>query len=177
MVVEHLYALTVSQLADIRLIAVKRSKLMFDIETLPTDSPKATRQDLESRLQRCGCELKEAIPAEFRDDSELMMLVSSPPKVLWWNVDRTDILSETVIEWIEIALYADHEDAEAAKAGDIADLKLLFFFGTEQAKQVAISIYRLYRREFALNKILESKLVPSTLLPPRSLPEPTELNR
>lgn len=130
--------LTVGQIAKIRSISVKCSYLTDEIGKLSPEA-KEGRQTLERRRQQLYDELTDLLPAHAAEDAELMRILMSPPKGLWLNLDRTEILLDNVTQWIQIMrMCVDEEE------GDIAEIKGLFFFGSKEAFDVFKNLLRKY---------------------------------
>ena len=131
--------LSIEQLAHARSLSVKISYLLGEIAALPTQASESGRAMLHRRLEQLNNELAEALPQHAADDRELMNIILHPPKGLWLYLNRSEILLSQILQWVEVM-----NNPLKPQDQTIAELKLLFFFGSEEALNVFLALHSQY---------------------------------
>ncbi len=98
-------------------------------------------------------ELAESLPAAAVADRELMGIILHPPKGLWLCLHRSDITLTHVLNWIDVM----QNDLNAQKQ-EIAQLKLLFFFGCQEALTIFLALHSNFdRQQNTIAQLLKTK--------------------
>jgi hypothetical protein len=150
--------LTISQLAKARSVSVKISYLVLEIEQLPVDANKEGKQSLIRRLEQLNNELADSLPPCALEDHELRNLIFNPPKGLWLNLERCEIKLDLVLSWVKQMdhwVYCEDDTPDPQQAGRIiAELKLLFYFGSQEALNVFLDLHQKWVKEAKIVKKL-----------------------
>lgn len=141
--------LTIEQLAKLRLLSVKLSHICLEIEKLPADATQEGYDYLNRRRDQINQELNEQIPPSAQDDKQLLALIMAPPDGLWLNASRSEHFRDNLDYWVQLTLNDDCQEQE------LAELKLLFFFGSQPAADAYIEKYN----ENLRNKQIIAKLL------------------
>ena len=163
--------LSIEQLAHARSLSVKISYLLGEIAALPAQASSSGRQMLNRRLEQLNNELAEALPSHAADDRELMNIILHPPKgriasksearsffteevegmearqdsptgcyhVTNQQINRSEILLSQISQWVAVM-----NNPIKPQDQTIAELKLLFFFGSEEALNVFLALHSQY---------------------------------
>ena len=141
--------LTIEQLAKLRSLSLKLSHISLEIEKLPKDATAAGREYLNRRRDQINRELNEQIPPSALDDKQLLALIMAPPDELWLNASRSELFRDNLDHWVQLTLSDDCQEQE------LAELKLLFFFGSQPAADAYIEKYN----ENLRNKQIIAKII------------------
>ena len=117
-----------SVLSQVRKLSIKINALTTVIDSLSSEASKSFRQYLDEYLVQCQQDLSAYFVGDMLGDSELLALVSRPPKGFWFDITRSEIFSKDLDSWIR-----HMDDGETQEIKDNAELKLLFFFGSNDA--------------------------------------------
>lgn len=131
--------LDIEQLAQVRSLSIKISHLLGEIEALPRAASASGRQSLNRRLAQLNDQLAASLPEDVVADRELMSIILHPPKGLWLSLNRREIVLKTISQWIDVM----NDDVDLNKQ-HIAELKLLFFFGSQEALKVFLTLHSKY---------------------------------
>ena len=151
--------LTIKELANTRSISVKISHLVYEIEQLPKDASQEGKDRLNRRLEQLNNELTDNLPPRVLENMELRNIILSPPKGLWLNADRADIKLDLILSWVEQMdhwVYCEDATADPQQEGRvISELKLLFFFGSQEALNVFLDLHqKLVKEEKIVKKLI-----------------------
>ncbi len=117
-----------SVLSQVRKLSIKINALTTVIDSLSSEASKSFRQYLDEYLVQCQQDLSAYFVGDMSGDSELLRLVNQPPKGFWFDIMRNEIFSSDLDRWIRRM-----DDGETQEIKDNAELKLLFFFGSNDA--------------------------------------------
>lgn len=141
--------LSIDQLAETRSVSVKIGALLTLIDELDGDVSCGGQLMLNDRLAQLNHELAQLLPEEAMDDQALMAMLTSPPKGLWINADRKGIYLENIEQWVYEMDFASTEQARS-----IAQLRLLFYFGTSESMDMFVKIHKKYTEQKQAIRVL-----------------------